>query len=654
MKKHLAFFLTSSLLVAFAACNGADEPQDVLQDTKEPSDEATTDDAPTDDADVTKPDDGTQDTPELPPTDTDDGGDADIEEPNWWEQPCEAEDLPRCSDDAYVKFTCTDGKWEQFECMKEKGQLCEDGACIDPWHYGNPTFGTCPNPEFGTQETLAQKAAYYDDIAARLHIHPDLKWAAGATLKKVEVACADGEEGPCYAPIKSDLEATYEDVESWHTGENDGLWSALYLTSQAYRYAVTKSPEALANIKLLLEGEVIRMKITGVPGLFTRQYIPPHVPGIACPDPETLRHRYTTDEEKDDNQWVQIREDGCAWVVDRVTDEWTTTPGDMTEPHCGLDEFAGWCWLDNVSQDEYAGHMLALGAILKLVDDPEVVETVKDLNTQVAQHLVDNWLYFIDWDGRMTEHGRLQATCLAGFPGFLATLALNYILQGAVSSDDANIWHFYNECLLRKGGKRCEGWPYQVEEKYQNYLNSTGLYLGEHDCLSNWNNMNMILCAMHNLIWFEQEPTFRELYQDTMVEHITAAPDTERTMIKQKNAWFNFAHAAMKKLGPNSDGPAFETVEQGICALKEFPATKQQTAKDTVSISEHYCKTRLDGSDAQEPFSVAQRCIQTFMWWGDPYNRRACSGNQYYYEVPGDYLMAYWMGRYYGFIPEDL
>ena len=247
-----------------------------MQDTKEPSDEATTDDAPTDDADVTKPDDGTQDTPELPQrtlttvatlTSKNPIGGSSLVKPR----------IYHCSDDAYVKFTCTDGKWEQFECMKEKGQLCEDGACIDPWHYGNPTFGTCPNPEFGTQETLAQKAAYYDDIAARLHIHPDLKWAAGATLKKVEVACADGEEGPCYAPIKSDLEATYEDVESWHTGENDGLWSALYLTSQAYRYAVTKSPEALANIKLLLEGEVIRMKITGVPGLFTRQYIPPHV-----------------------------------------------------------------------------------------------------------------------------------------------------------------------------------------------------------------------------------------------------------------------------------------------------------------------------------------------------------------------------------------
>ena len=212
-----------------------------MQDTKEPSDEATTDDAPTDDADVTKPDDGTQDTPELPPTDTDDGGDADIEEPNWWEQPCEAEDLPRCSDDAYVKFTCTDVKWEQFECMKEKGQLCEDGACIDPWHYGNPTFGTCPNPEFGTQETLAQRRLTMT-ISPPDCIYTRFEMGSWCHLEKVEVACADG-EGPCYAPIKSDLEATYEDVESWHTGENDGLWSALYLTSQAYRYAVTKSPK---------------------------------------------------------------------------------------------------------------------------------------------------------------------------------------------------------------------------------------------------------------------------------------------------------------------------------------------------------------------------------------------------------------------------
>ena len=31
--------------------------------------------------------------------------------------------------------------------------------------------------------------------------------------------------------------ATWQDVDRWLSGENDGLWSALYLAAEAFRYA---------------------------------------------------------------------------------------------------------------------------------------------------------------------------------------------------------------------------------------------------------------------------------------------------------------------------------------------------------------------------------------------------------------------------------
>ena len=219
--------------------------------------------------------------------------------------------------------------------MLEQGRLCEQDACVDPWRYGSPTWGTCPDEPLATADSLGEKAVRYDELAARLHIHPELDWIANVTI----------------APGVSEGDATWEDVERWWTGENDGLWSALYLTSQAFRYAVTRSEESLANVRQLLDGMATRMAVTGVPGLFTRQYIPPGVPGISCPQDD---ENYVVDVEKDDNQWVRVGDDGCVWVVDPDSREW------QRSDHCGLDAFADWCWLDNVSVDEYSGHMFAL------------------------------------------------------------------------------------------------------------------------------------------------------------------------------------------------------------------------------------------------------------------------------------------------------
>src|SRR5262249_24538882 len=140
--------------------------------------------------------------------------------------------------------------------------------------------------------------------------------------------------------------------------------SGLVLAAFAYRYAVVHDEPARAALATLVAGEKMRMRITGVPGLFTRQLIPPPgvTPGLACPsDPAD----YVPAPDKRGNRWVRIGSDGCAQVADAMGAFASTT-------HCGLAEFAGWCFLDNVSQDEYIGHVFALRAIARLVDDPAI------------------------------------------------------------------------------------------------------------------------------------------------------------------------------------------------------------------------------------------------------------------------------------------
>jgi hypothetical protein len=234
--------------------------------------------------------------------------------------PCATEGATECSPDGYAVRSCRDGVWTiSSDCMRDAGRLCENAACVDPWLHGVPVWDTCLSEPRATVESLADKAEAYDALATRLHILPALRWLAPVHLRSGVPEAV----------------ATFADVDRWDSGENDGLWSALYLASQAYRYGATRDPAALATIRALLDGEAARMRITGVPGLFTRQMIPPGVDGLACPtDPAA----YVPDLEKDDNRWVQIRGDGCVWVVDGATTTWTAT---STRGTCSRSPWSG-------------------------------------------------------------------------------------------------------------------------------------------------------------------------------------------------------------------------------------------------------------------------------------------------------------------------
>ena len=54
------------------------------------------------------------------------------------------------------------------------------------------------------------------------------------------------------------------------SSENDGLWTSIYLASQALRYAVTKDPAAKSEADRCLGGLELLNKVTGIKGLFAR------------------------------------------------------------------------------------------------------------------------------------------------------------------------------------------------------------------------------------------------------------------------------------------------------------------------------------------------------------------------------------------------
>ncbi len=550
-----------------------------------------------------------------------------------------------CSDDAYEVRTCEAGKWVVKHCMRDERKLCENGHCVLPSAYGSPVFRKCEGEPQGTPETLREKADGYEEIARRLHVHPDLKWMSGVELPCKVVDCEPGQEPPCTdcsQPAIPPDEATFADVQRFASGDNDGLWSALYLTSQAYRYAATKDADALAMIDLLLDGQKTRMGVTGVEGLYTRRFVPPNVQGVACPEDLS---RYVPAPKKDLNQWVRVGDDGCVQSVDPDTMQF------VSSSRCGLDAYKGYCWVDNVSIDEYSGHMLSHAAVTALVNDPAVREKNAALLRPIGRHLADHDFVFHDWDGRPTQYGRVWPSNLLS--GFMAAMSWGFMKSVAMGSGDAEFSDYLRDCLLLRSstGEPCIDKLGVATVGCDKLIGEAGVYVG---CASNWNNFAMHMVSLQTLLLLEGDPQLRESIQHALEEDMWNNAHTDVSVRVQHNAHWDFLYAAYKKLGPKSDGPALDAVEDAFCMMRQFPSSQVQRA---VECPPDKCVAVCEDRKGQ-PMSayvrpVAERCAATFLWWRSPYSVDGCEENARLIFPPSAYLLVYWMGRYHGFIDED-
>lgn len=521
--------------------------------------------------------------------------------------------------DASIGDTCTTD--EVADCAQKSGKLCEDHACVDPWKFGSPMWSRCESSIRATPESLAEKAAIYDARVTSLHMHPQMPWVVDVVLK----------------PGTNPEMATAADVAAWWSGENDGLFSGLVFAAEAYRWGATQDPDAFAALLRFMDGEEKRMRITGVYGLFARQIIPPNVEGLACP---TDLAEYTPAPDKRGNRWVRIGGDGCAQIVDAGTTAFTSTT------HCGLDEFVGWCFKDNPSQDEYVGHALALNALARVFYDrgeqltqaeQDLWSRMVELRNQIHRHLADHDNVFVDWDGRPTQWGKLYPGAPGDTRGYLAVVGLGVQATGVFDPTldySPPFWETRRE------------WVSELDEIDQ--------WSGTDGCEANWNNLAMLTAGFYETIQWPRALADASPYREAFAESLAHPDRTTRGLLAQHNAWWEILWAIAKPLGPGTDGPAFAAIEDAVCQLKQFPRSNHQVAKNTAALAPNVCTDRLGNSLAAQPFEIADRCAATFAYWGNPYERSQCDDWHELVRQPGGYLLPYWMGRYFGLIAADL
>jgi hypothetical protein len=132
---------------------------------------------------------------------------------------------------------------------------------------------------------------------------------------------------------------------------DSAIWTGHYLAAEAFRYKVTRAPEALANLRGAIAGIKLLVDITGT-DLLARCALPqdsPYARGVASEEASNGSHNATRN--------------GQPWI-----------------------------WIGHTSRDQYTGVFFGLGAAYDLVDDGEVREQISALVTRLLNRLLGwNW-----------------------------------------------------------------------------------------------------------------------------------------------------------------------------------------------------------------------------------------------------------------------
>jgi hypothetical protein len=141
------------------------------------------------------------------------------------------------------------------------------------------------------------------------------------------------------------------------SSDNDGLWTAMYVAAESFRYKVTGEGDARENARRGMQAIVRLEAITGIPGFPARSFIKPGV----------------------DSQ----PRDG----------EWHDTPD------------KAWRWKGDTSSDEIVGHFFVYPIYYDLVASEAEKPALAAAIERITNHILDNNYQLIDVDGQRTRWG---------------------------------------------------------------------------------------------------------------------------------------------------------------------------------------------------------------------------------------------------------
>lgn len=417
--------------------------------------------------------------------------------------------------------------------------------------------------------TLAEKAQYFEQKIRQRHIR--YGFIAELRLNK-----------------PGDI-TTAETIDT----DNDGLWSAFYLGSQAYRYAVTQEPKAKRNAWEAFEAYERLLSINPLKGFPSRTF-------------ERQGHKVA-----DPDRW-RIAPDS-TW-------EW--------KGHTSSDEFVAYIYVSSL-MDEF------------VVENPDEKQRIADFIDAIVTHIIENDYYFVDIDGEPTLWGRWNPEYINWYPPtirdrrlgsltLIAGLQLAYDLTGKEKFKD-EAYRMMED----------HGYLDNIMIDLNTIAPTSGyIHLGHDMGGGGWNHSDDEMAFL--TYWVIHRHAFtdelREKYEMATRNHW----EIERP---EKNPVWNLITYA-------TEG-SFDQ-EATLWSLRDFPMdlirydTKNSHRKDLAKLEPNF-----RNQETAELLPAAERQIMRYN--ANPFRLDGGYGGRY--ELTGaEYLLPYWMARYLKVInsPESL
>jgi hypothetical protein len=232
---------------------------------------------------------------------------------------------------------------------------------------------------------------------------------------------------------------------------NDGLWTAMYVTAECFRFAATHSPEALRNARLSLAALLRLESITGIPGFPARALI------------------QRGDYRQQDGEW-----------------HWTSDG-----------EFE---WYGETSSDELVGHFLAFGVAYDLLPDESDRAAIREVAGRIVGHILDHGLELVGFGGRVTRWGKYSPAYFRRTRKEEAALnsleLLSHLRVAYHITGDARFLTAYHELIRQR-----------------RYLENVtqGALEAPHEI--NYGDEELAFLSFYPLLRYEDDPALREQFQ---------------------------------------------------------------------------------------------------------------------------------------------
>jgi hypothetical protein len=349
-------------------------------------------------------------------------------------------------------------------------------------------------------------------------------------------------------------------IASYSRCGDSAIWTGHYLAAEAFRHSVTRSADALNNVRAALAGLRSLVDVTGT-NLLARCLVPAGSPYAAAITQEEAQH-------------------GAH------LSNWNGAPH---------------YWIGNTSRDQYCGVFFGLGVAFDLVDDAGVRADSSSLGTRLLDFLLRH-----GWNVRLPD-GSISTTFLGRSDQQLTLLQIGRRLNPQRFDATYGAYRFFNAASV--------GVPVGAD-----LLDDHGSYF----------KFNLDTINFYHLIRWESS-SFKAFYDQ-------AYDVMRRTTDDHGNAHFNMIDRTLRGANSTRDAATRSYLRDWLLRPRRDPY---------IDLRGQYPACGPDRACSAIP--LVDRVFTDFLWQRSPF--LLFGGGEGKIEGAGiDYLLPYWMGRFYGVI----